>query len=184
LTADAQVDLYLRASFCNDWPLISISGNDQIVWQDRVQESAVVSVRFPLTESNTVRIEYLNKRNGPDQWDTVSDQHGNILQDQHCVIDTVLVNRCRCSWLLKKMLYNYPDGSSKMIHGFMDLRGWYEFDFPLDVEQWVLENRRQELPHVSQNSSLAYETIYIPDNNNEQAARMVEELKILLHQVP
>lgn len=178
------ITLHLRSSYCNDWPLIRVSGNDRALWQDRVVESAVVFARFPSGLRNTVQIEYLNKRNGPDVWDTVSDDDGNIVQDQHCVLLNVLVNGCRCTWLLKKMLYNYPDGSHKLVHGFMDLCGWYEFDFPADVEQWVLDNRRQELPHVSQNSSLAYETIYIPDNNNEQAARMVQELKTLLEQVP
>lgn len=183
LTDHVEITLHLRSSYCNDWPLIRVSGNQQELWQDRVVQSQVVSARFASRERNSVRIEYLNKRNGPEVWDTVSDGAGNIVQDQHCVIDSVLINGCRCAWLLKKMLYNYPDGSTKMVHGFMDLCGWYEFSFPADVEQWVLDNRRQELPHVSQNSSLAYETIYIPDNNNEQAARMVEELKILLDQV-
>lgn len=184
LTQQVELDLYFRSSFCNDWPLICISANEQVLWQDRIQESAVVSVRFPARAINTVRIEYVNKRNGPEVWDTAMDAHGNITQDQHCILERVMINRCRCQWLISKIPYHYLDGSQRLLHGFMDLRGFYQFDFPEDVYRWVLENRRQELPHVSQNSSLAYETIYIPDSNNEQAAAMVQELKQLLEQVP
>jgi hypothetical protein len=184
LTASAEVVLNFHSSFCNDWPLIRISGNGNVLWQDRVIESQIVSVTFPRLDQNTVRIEYLNKRNGPNEWDTILDPEGQILQDQHCVLDTVMVNRCMCKWLIGTMPYRYPDGSQQMLHGFMDLCGWYEFGFPMEVEQWVLHNRRQQLPQVSQNSSLSYETIYIPDSNNEQVAQMVQELKILLNKIP
>jgi len=178
-----KLQLGFESSFCNAWPEISIEVNDQILWQGAIEASATVPLSFELLENNFVLIRYLNKRNGPDIWDTKMDESGQIIEDQHCILKTAVVKGCRCDFLVKDLEYHYINGTTRKTFGFMDLQGYFIFKFPRDVESWVLENRRQHLPHVKHNSSLAYETIYVPDNDNVKALEIVEELKTLLEKI-
>jgi hypothetical protein len=178
-----QLQFAFESSFCNAWPEISIIVNDEVLWQGFVEKQARVDVSVPMLDNNFVVIRYLNKRNGPEIWDTKMDSDGNITEDQHCVLKTVRVKGCRCDFLIKDMQYRYLDGTEKNTFGFMDLRGYFMFKFPQEVETWVLESRRRHLPHVNHNSSLAYETIYVPDNDNVKALEIVQELKILLENI-
>lgn len=178
-----QLQFVFQSSFCNSWPEISIEVNDQILWRGFVEGQAQVNLSTDLLENNVAVIRYLNKRNGPDAWDTKMDDAGNIVEDQHCVLQSVVIKKCRCDFLVKDMIYHYINGEKRNTFGFMDLKGYFIFQFPHNVESWVLENRRRHLPHVNHNSSLAYETIYVPDNDNVKAREIVEELKILIENI-
>lgn len=177
-----RIDLYFHAEFCNAWPEIEIRANAQLVWKDFVIGDQKVSVEFPGAERNEIKVAYLNKRQGPDVWDTVVDADGNIVQDQHCILQSVLINGAKCDWLIDSLFYEYPDRPSKLNYGFMDAVGCMQFCFPQDVYQWVLDYRKSISPVNSRASSLDYKNIYIPQHENERSLQIIAEVKQILDQ--
>lgn len=176
-----QVDLDLYTEFCNAWPEIEICANGLSAWQGFVVEKQRITVQFVSAPNNVIKISYLNKRQGPDIWDTKMDLDGKILQDQHCIIKGILINSAKCDWIIHTMLYNYPDRPSKATHGFMDAVGHAEFCFPADVYGWILDHRTSISPTNTRISSLDYKNIYMPQHENERALQMIDEAKKILN---
>lgn len=176
--------LTVEASFCNDWPEIEIVSNDQLLWTGKIEKTQNITVEFESCETNHVVLKYLNKRKGPEVWDTVVDNDGNILQDQYCVLKQILINGAKCDWLLLDMPYYYPDGSFKDNFGFMDQIGYMEFKFPANVYQWIIDYRqRLNKPTNNQSSSLDYKNIIVPQHENNESMLVIEEVKKLLEQL-
>lgn len=175
-----KVTLILQSSFCNAWPELEISANGEKVWKDFVKETQKITVEFPGKFSNSLRVSYLNKRQGPDVWDTVVDGDGKILEDQHCILKSILINGAKCDWLVETTPYQYPDQSSKLNFGFMDGVGHMEFYFPDDVYQWILDYRKSISPVNARTSSLDYKNIYIPKNENDASLKIINEVKEIL----
>jgi hypothetical protein len=178
--ANITLDLDLLPKFCNNWPELSITVNNNILWQDYVKEPSRVTVAFTAEESNCVRISYLNKMNGPEIWDTKIDDDGNIIEDQNCILTNVLINQARCKWIPTESMWTYLDGSTKFNYGFMDLQGCMEFSFPRDVYQWIIEKRQSNGPANTKKSSLDYKSIYIPQNENIESRAIINDINKLL----
>jgi hypothetical protein len=174
------ISLTFRASFCNHWPELQIVANNQTVWQGYVEEHNKITVEFERLPTNKVCVRYLNKRNGPDAWDTKMDQQGNIVEDQHCVLEQILIDGANCGWLIAQTAYCYNDGTSKMTYGFMDLQGYMEFEFSEDVYQWIIDYRQSKTPVNTKTSSLDYKNIYIPQNQHAETKKIIDNIKKLL----
>jgi hypothetical protein len=171
------VDLTIVPGFCNDWPLIEIEANDQLVWKDFVTTESTITLEFLSQNSNTIRIKYINKRNGPDVWDTKIDQDGNILEDQHAILTCIRINGAKIQWLIDSLMWNYVTGGQKQNYGYMDLPGYFELTFPRDVYQWIVEQRQKQSASSSKVSSLDYKNIYIPQHENEMSQQLIQELE-------
>ena len=178
------VTLSFKASFCNHWPELQIVANKQTVWQGYIEEQKQITVEFERLPTNNLRIVYLNKQNGPETWDTKMDTDGNILEDQHCILEQILIDRSNCEWLIHKTPYRYLDGREKLTFGFMDLQGYLEFEFPEDVYQWIIEYRQSISPSNTKNSSLDYKNFYIPQNQSAETKKIIANIKQLLKEVP
>ena len=174
------VELDLLPSFCNNWPELSITVNDCVLWQDYVTEKCRVPITFESQELNCVRISYLNKRNGPDIWDTKMDNNGNIVEDQNCVLKQVLINKARCDWIIANTAWTYNNGSDKLNHGFMDLQGHMDLCFPKDVYHWIIEKRQNNTPANTTKSSLDYKSIYVPQHENVESRAIIKDIRKLL----
>lgn len=177
---DITLDLDLLPNFCNQWPKLSITANNTVLWQAYVVEPGRVTVTFTAQESNCVRISYLNKMNGPDVWDTKIDDAGKIIADQNCILTNVLINRARCKWIPAETAWTYLDGTTKLNYGFMDLQGYMEFSFPRDVYQWIIEKRQSNGPANTKKSSLDYKSIYIPQHENMESRAIINDIKQML----
>ena len=177
------VDLTIVPSFCNQWPQLEIEANNQTVWKDYVTQESTISVDFIAQEQNAVKIKYLNKQNGPDIWDTDLDKNGKIIADQHAVLTNVRINQARADWLIATTVWNYANGEQKQNYGFMDLRGYMQINFPLDVYTWIIQQRQATAPQSEQTSSLDYKNIYIPQHKNEMSRRLIEEIKQRISQL-
>jgi hypothetical protein len=171
------VDLNIVPSFCNQWPQIEIEANGQVLWNDSITHESTIKVEFLAQEQNSVRIKYINKRNGPDVWDTEIDKDGAIIADQHAVLTGIKINRARCNWLIETMTWNYANGDKKENYGFMDLQGYTEIIFPAEVYKWIVQQHQAMTPQKEQTSSLDYKNIYIPQHENEMSCRLIEEIK-------
>lgn len=171
------IELTVTASYCNAWPELVIEANGQTVWHDHVQETAVIRLQFPALEHNRVRIKYVNKRNGPDVWDTVIDDQGRIVQDQHAILTGVRICGARCDWILDSLLWNYADGRGQANRGFMDLQGHADIEFPGEVYEWIIEQRQSRIINPGKTSALDYKNIYIPSKANPVSLEIIEEIK-------
>lgn len=182
--------LKLKSSFCNNWPEIRITANGATLWQDFVVEEKTLDLDFELIEQNSIRIEYLNKRSGPEIWDTAIDENGKITSDQHCVISDIHIANSRCDFILGVLDYNHASGFvEKNVWGFMSQIGHFEITFPKDVYTWIISNRnKQFIEHYKskteydQESSLSYFENYALHNAQdlqpylENIDKLLEEL--------
>lgn len=177
------VDLTFTASFCNAWPELVVEANGQTVWHDHVQETATVTLQFPRQEHNQVRIKYINKRNGPDIWDTAIDDQGRIVQDQHAILTSIRISGAQCDWIIDSLLWNYVDGRSQANRGFMDLQGWADIEFPGQVYEWIMEQRQSRIINTGKTSALDYKNIYIPSKVNQASLDIIEEIKHMVQRL-
>ena len=174
------ISLTFNASFYNHWPELQIVANKQTVWQGYVEGHNKITVQFNRLIENNVSILYLNKRNGPEVWDTKVDLDGNVLEDQHCILEQILIDHTSCDWLISQIPYHYNNGISKINFGFMDQQGHMDFAFPGDVYQWVIDYRQSILPVNTKNSSLDYKNVYIPQNESTETKKIITNMKQLL----
>jgi len=174
------LSLTFKASFCNQWPELKIVSNNRPVWQGHIEGQNKITVQFERLPENHVSIFYINKRNGPEVWDTKIDLDGNILEDQNCVLEQILIDHASCDWLITKTPYHYNEGLSKMNFGFMDLQGHMDLTFPGDVYQWIIDYRQSIKPVNTKNSSLDYKNVYIPQNESTETKKIITNIKQLL----
>ncbi len=177
------VILNFSASWCNDWPEIVISCNGNDLFTGKIEKTAKVLLEFPIQATNTIFIKYINKRNGPDAWDTQV-QDGKIIQDQYCILTGLNINKSKSDWLLEELIY-YRDNNTtnEQSRGFMDLVGYFKIEFPQDVYKWIANGRRKKLTQTSHQSSIAYENIYIPDNNYNDIQILLKDIQDLIDKV-
>jgi hypothetical protein len=149
-------------SFCNSWPEISVEANGVSLWQGTVDHRQRFCLPLFIQEHNQVYIRYLNKRKGPDVWDTVIDDAGAILQDQYCIISDICIGRSLCDFLVSQLIFYGINGSQESSRGFMSQQGHLLIEFPGDVYRWVLSQRQSQMLHTEQRSSaLDYWNNYI-----------------------
>ena len=176
-------DFHATPSFCNSWPLISVEVNGQELWRDYVEHAQTIAVEFDPKPINQIRIHYLNKNQGPTQWDTKLDNEGNIIEDQYCVIKDIRLGKSRCDFLINDLVYHGVDGTTTSnLNGFMSKKGYFFFECPDNVYNWILEKRKEKLFHIPErSSSLDYWTNYIGDKANDNVGKLLRERKEILN---
>jgi len=177
-----QFDFHAKPSFCNAWPLIAVEANGQRLFCEHIEYPQTIKIEFPVLDSNEIFIKYLNKNHGPEIWDTVTDESGKIIQDQHCIISSAKVGRSRCDFLIDELIFHGDDGTmDSNLYGFMYKKGHFQIDFPGNVYDWILDKRKQKIfKKPEHTSSLDYWTNYIGDNSHSRVDELVSEIKTLL----
>lgn len=180
------IEFHLNSNFCNSWPLISVEVNGHDLWTSYVDHAQTVKIDFEVNPTNCIRIKYLNKQQGPKIWDTKLDAHGNMSQDQNCVLSDIKIGNSRCDFLLLDLMYhNQHSGTIDAgLYGFMSSRGYYQIEFPQDFYKWILDQRRSRLfDHNRRSSSLDYWTNYMGNNSDSATDELIHDIKILLNQL-
>jgi len=179
-TIEFQVDLV--PSFCNYWPEVSIEANGQELWRAFVEYPQTVKIEFSPAENNHLYIRYLNKRSGPDEWDTQLNSQGDIIADQNCVLTNFKIGGSRCDFLLRNLIYHHDDQTTeKGLWGFMAKKGHYLIEFPKEIYKWIVDSRTPFLMQTrSHNSSLEYWTNYLGDPNDPKTVELLKEIEILI----
>jgi hypothetical protein len=177
------IELY--SSFCNAWPKIEIIINDQLLWSDFVVDSQTLLLKFKKQQLNNIKISYLNKRNGPDVYDTIIDQHGNILYDQHCIIKNIFIDQAKISFLINDLEFHaLSTGKISNTGGWMTQRGSFNIVFPMDIYDWIINLRNTRNKDVIAKkrpiSSLSYYTSYLGDNNNKDTEETIARITNLI----
>lgn len=172
------ISLELIPSFYNNWPEIEIAINNKIVWHNFVTKKTRVDLEFEPVDINHLKISYLNKRAGPDVWDTEVDDTGKIVADQNCVITKLYINRSKCDWLLQRMIWHYGDQEA-LTYGHMNYRGYTDFAFPIDVYSWIANERTRDY-QPNKKSSIDYKTLKIGDQEIVAINNAIDEITQLL----
>lgn len=169
-------------SYCNAWPEISVEANGVCIWQGLVSQQKRFCLPLNIQKHNKIYIRYLNKRKGPVIWDTVTNDAGQIIQDQNCIISKIYIARSRCDFLIKDIEFYGVDGTQEKTFGFMSQQGYLLIEFPGDVYPWILHQRQKEMLGTRQRTSaLDYWTNYISDSANADTAIIQDIRKLLVN---
>jgi hypothetical protein len=174
-----RVELYGTA--CNGYPLIEVHANSNLVFRGDIAGTTQVEFEVLLDKTNTIQVSLVNKQNGPTVYDTVVDENGNILQDKSCNIVNIYFDRAKANFLLDDLEYEFDSGNKAMIYGYLSQNGRYNIQFPDDVYDWIIENRRKKLPRRTNQSSLTYDSIYFNENDNTYIDELINECKKVLN---
>lgn len=181
----SNIKFKLTPSFCNNWPLIRVTINGIQCWEQYVDSVQFVEIDFKPIEKNSVKIEYLNKRQGPDIWDTKVDTQGQIVEDQYCILSDIMIANSRCDFLTHSLEYT---DSTKKTHsnllGFMSKIGYYEITFPRDVHGWISDCRNSfaKSPEKGRTSALGY--FSNSSNQNDLVTKtLLTDIKNLLNEI-
>jgi hypothetical protein len=174
-----------NASFCNAWPEIEIEINGQVLWREFVVEKQTISTEFELNKNNSIYIKYLNKRNGPEVWDTQIDDQGKIVRDQNCMLTNFKIGRSRCDFLKYELKYFCNDGTvMNNPWGFMHLQGHFHIQFPKEIYSWIVNCRKSYIVGArKQASSLDYWTNYLGDPNDPATVSLLADIDKLLEKL-
>lgn len=181
----SNIKFKLTPSFCNKWPLIRVTINDIQCWEQYVDVTQTVQINFEPIEKNFVKIEYLNKRQGPDIWDTKLDSQGKIIEDQYCILSDIMIANSRCDFLTHSLVYT---DSTKKTHsnllGFMSRIGYYEFSFPNDIYNWIANQRMISISSSSSHTSaLGYFSNPTGANNDPITQSLLTDIRNLIDQI-
>lgn len=174
------IDLVLVGTFCNGWPRVEIYLNQDLVWDQDVVDSTVIKFDFVPLEHNQLEIRLVNKCNGPDIWDTVVNDQGQVLEDKSVRFDRLRIDGSQLRWLQHELIYHYDDGTDALIYGHMSQNGHYLIEFPRDVYAWIISERQRVWPKRLKQSSRGYDNYYFGDNNNSETEKALDECKKLL----
>lgn len=133
-----EVELKIKAIGSNGDPLVRISFNDVVAFDDRWHGAVNKQFLLPLAANNRLLIEHYGKRFGENR---IWDQHEFILQELW--LDDVPISKL---WQSGKKLYYHkgevlPDdvGPVDMVFGF---NGSFEIEFTAPVYDWIIDRRK------------------------------------------
>lgn len=173
----------MRASACNGWPSILVCINDHEHLRTSVDRYFATTIEFTAEDINHIQIRLYNKCNGPDLWDTKLDENGYIIEDKYCVIESVMVDGMRCPWLIEESAYQFDDGRTEPLHGWLSQNGCYSWQIPRDVRGWMIENRRRRSAVTGQASSLHYHHNYFNVLDAGQIEPLLEQCRLALNEL-
>jgi hypothetical protein len=175
--------LQMRGSACNGWPHVRVIVNDHDCYDGIVQTHHVLELEFLARDHNTIKIQLDNKNNGPITWDTQLDCNGEIVQDKHCVIQSVMLDGMRCPWLIDESIYQFDTGESARLHGWLSQNGHYLWTVPADLRTWMLENRARRSAVSSRTSSLHYHQNYFNSMDAQALAPLLDRCRQALEEL-
>ena len=133
-----EVELRIKAIGSNGNPLVRVSVNDMVAFDDRWYGSDTKTFLLSLGQKNRLLIEHYGKRFGENR---IWDQHEFILQE--IWLDDVPISKL---WQSGKKLYFHngktiPDdlGPVDMVFGF---NGSFEIEFTAPVYDWIIDRRK------------------------------------------
>jgi hypothetical protein len=129
---------FKNIQLCNGLPNIRIVINDAVVFENTVCPLITVQCH-PVDNKITLRIEHYGK-------DPVVDtvvEHGVIVQDRSCELDTIEVDGYDLEELRWHSAYHCDDGTVLDKCLFFGKPGTWHMSFDLPVLRWILKTRHE-----------------------------------------
>jgi hypothetical protein len=87
-----QISFDLYGNCCNEYPLITIKNNQEVLYHGYVQDRQVLVFDIDTLVDHTLTLTGLNKCNGTNgKWDTVIDDQGRIIKDKNLRINDIQI---------------------------------------------------------------------------------------------
>lgn len=165
-------------SYCNSWPEIEILANGNIIWKDRIIETK--TAEFSIEEGANFIIRYINKRFGPEVYDTRLDQEGNIIEDQFVKIESIFVNGSDVSSLIESLIYVKDNGESLSSMGYLAFNGYCVISIPTNINEWIIglntEYKNQFIKEKG-SSSESYYVDQVSENVRRETLEILDQLE-------
>lgn len=161
------LELASACAYDDVWPTIRIIINKQLLHEDIVINRSKIEIKFESQFENSIEIHLANKRNGPDIWDTILDNNGNILKDQFIQIKHIQLNKCSLNFLISD-LNLIGNQFNEKTNGYMGFNGHFAIDYTEPFYDWLQDVREKNLYFEGiTESSLPFITNYVYRDNKE-----------------
>ena len=175
-----QLNISATCAHENCWPYIDIIINNKILYSNFLNEQNLINIKFKSLKKNFIAIHYKNKRNGPDTWDTILDDQGNIIKDQHIIVQGIKIDECNLNFLIKIIKFETLAGDLIDCNGFIGHNGFYGIKYNEPYYDWVYSTRLQFINKVETDkfdSSLPFVTNYVYHHDNEVITKLLEKFQ-------
>lgn len=160
------LELESACAYDDVWPTIRIIINKQLLHEDIVINRSKIEIKFESQIENSIKIHLANKRNGPDIWDTILDDNGNILKDQFIQIKHIQLNKCSLNFLIADLTLIGNQFNEKT-NGYMGINGYFAIDYTEPYYDWIQDLREKNLEVETTESSLPFITNHVYRDNKE-----------------
>lgn len=172
-----QLDFKSSCCYENIWPKIKVIINNENMFEDYVIDFQTINIEFVSLDCNKIEIHYLNKRMGPDTWDTTIDQDGNVIKDQNIILQNLRIDKCRLNFLINQLNFIKVDGSIEKTNGFMGFPGHLEITVNEPLYDYIQDIREKNAIPQYTNSSLPFITNQSCDFESCQIDQLLEQLE-------
>ena len=127
----------LFGTYCNEWPKVRDILNDNIYYDNSIEESKLITLNLELLTHNRLIIEHYGKSFGTNgRWDTKSDKNGKIYQDRAIKFEDLILDDVS----LKKYITLFPFVSDQLYHtDYFGHNGNWELLFEAPIYEWIIK---------------------------------------------
>lgn len=133
----SHVKLDVEGTWCNEWPKLRVTANQNIYWDDYVPGYKSIEFDMCLADTNYLRIQHYDKCFGHNgRWDTQS--HNNVIVNdraikiKHIWLDQVELTQ----YLLQKWPMHTQEG--KIFTDYLGFNGHIDIEFDNPVYDWII----------------------------------------------
>jgi hypothetical protein len=138
-----KLKLDLFGSNCNEYPILSVLHNENIVYSGHIVENCVVEIDLELKEHNFITLVGINKSNGENKkWDTVVDNNNNIIQDKYLAVNDISVDDISMGieWVKALRFEPATDTNNNVFIGWWQ-NGSVTFQIELPLLDWIIQEK-------------------------------------------
>jgi hypothetical protein len=150
-----KIDFDLVGNCCNEYPLITIKNNQDILYHGYVQNHLVLEFDVELQDRHVITIEGLGKCNGTTgKWDTQVDDQGCIIKDKNLQINNVRIENISLGseWIKNLPIHKENNVVEPCLMG-MYSNGVIQFEITSPVLSWIIEEK-----FIKQEKKLVFES--------------------------
>lgn len=132
-----RIKLELEGTWCNDWPRLRVTANNNIYWDAMVQGDTTVEFAMPVNASNLVRIEHHGKHFGEQgRWDTES-HNDSIVRDRAVKIKRIWLDQVD---LTAHIMQRWPMHTAQgpIYTDYLGHNGYIDVEFGAPVYSWII----------------------------------------------
>lgn len=182
-----KIAVIAKGSFCNQWPLMRLQVNGQVLWDQEVRERMTIEVTVPdPKDSNTLVLTHHGKRFGEDGvWDTdIEKGLDRIIEIEDLQFDGHSIQHLRGELMFRtawnQTQLNDPEFVKRYdffaCHGTMSFNGDIELEFEMPIMNWLTMAKFKR--PIS--SSTAYFSGYDLRWHYDEPRQLINEIKELM----
>lgn len=128
----------VEGTWCNQWPKLKLSVNDNIYFDGEVAGSKTLHVQTALLDTNTLIIQHYDKSFGENgQWDTKA-VNGQITHDRAIKLKSVFFDDVDISKYVANHFHFVTDQGEQLQTDYFGFNGRIEIMFKAPVYDWII----------------------------------------------